>query len=380
MSTLRRPRDRLNRRRLAGLAAALLLTLGAVTALAVPPGNSATFSTGLVSGSFPAGLIRGQGGDLWFVDLTFGAPELTYIGRVSSQGRIRLFSAHLPAKTLVGALAEGADGDLWFTEANFVGAQAIGRMTPSGQVTRFTRGFGKLGFFQGLAPGPGGNLWFTVQSYNKAPAAIGRMTPAGTVTVFRTPADSLPLRITAGPDGNMWFTDAGPGSHAAIGRITNAGVITEFRMGLQGHSPPRDITAGPDGDIWFSNGAPISLPPPSGAIGRVTPSGTITEFTAGLPSGSDPANIAAGPDGSVWFTEDRCQGGPSSQHFGNDCAVGRVTSTGAITEFNPGIGKQLLPLSIISGADGDLWFTAAGLGSGGRPTGAEIGRFPATER
>ncbi len=71
------------------------------------------------------------------------------------------------------------------------------------------------------------------------------------------------------------------------------------------------------------------------ATSNTTPAitGTITEF----PTGSNPEGITAGPDGNLWFTE------------GNN--IGRMTPTGAITEFPNGAG------AITAGPDGNLWFT-----------------------
>ena len=50
---------------------------------------------------------------------------------------------------------------------------------------------------------------------------------------------------------------------------------------------------GPDGNLWFPEG---------GAIGRITPSGAVTEFP--LPkSGSDAGALTVGPDGKLWFPD-----------------------------------------------------------------------------
>src|SRR6266550_7988578 len=88
-----------------------------------------------------------------------------------------------------------------------------------------------------------------------------------TVTEFLIPtAGSVPMAITAGPDGNLWFTES---SGNQIGRITPAGLITEFPLPNSG-SDPRGITAGPDGALWFTEFG-------GNRIGRVTTAGVITE-------------------------------------------------------------------------------------------------------
>jgi streptogramin lyase len=53
------------------------------------------------------------------------------------------------------------------------------------------------------------------------------------------------------------------------------------------------------------------------------PVGQVTEFTAGLTTNSGPNRIAEGPDGNLWFTEGKSRG-----------RIGRITPTGAITEFS----------------------------------------------
>jgi len=69
---------------------------------------------------------------------------------------------------------------------------------------------------------------------------------------------SLPIAITAGPDGNLWFTERFGSCSAPliagcskIARITTAGVITEFPVPTPGGGPI-GITAGPDGALWFT--------------------------------------------------------------------------------------------------------------------------------
>src|SRR3984957_6103486 len=69
-----------------------------------------------------------------------------------------------------------------------------------------------------ITAGPDGALWFTENNSNK----IGRMTSAGAVSEYHTPSDSRPVVITTGPDGALWFTEAANN----IGRITTSGFIT----------------------------------------------------------------------------------------------------------------------------------------------------------
>jgi streptogramin lyase len=78
------------------------------------------------------------------------------------------------------------------------------------------------------------------------------------------------------------------------------GQVTEFTGGLTPNSGPNRIAAGPDGNLWFTQNI--------GGIGRITPTGAITEFA--IPStNSRPVGIAAGPDANLWFTQNTDPGG-----------------------------------------------------------------------
>ncbi len=116
-----------------------------------------------------------------------------------------------------------------------------------------------------------GNVWFTLDNganiFSGQDRAIGELQvkPSDTVTAYsaglQAGNESEPMQIAAGPNGDMYFVDWGfqNGGKAAIGQITPTGAITEFTTGLsQGggtgtHSVPVAITAGPDGNIWFTD-------------------------------------------------------------------------------------------------------------------------------
>jgi streptogramin lyase len=84
------------------------------------------------------------------------------------------------------------------------------------------------------------------------------------------------------------------------------------------------------------------------------PVGQISEFSTGLSVASSPFDVVSGSDGNLWFTEE-----------GATHAIGRITPSGQITEFSAGLNAVTVPLSIAAGADGNLWFTdPAGLGGG----------------
>jgi streptogramin lyase len=93
---------------------------------------------------------------------------------------------------------------------------------------------------------------------------------------------------------------------------------------------------GSDGNLWFGDRG-------RDTIGRITPTGAITEFKLGL----DPEGLALGPDGNVWVAERL------------------ALETGAIA-----LNKGSEPVAIASGTDGNLWFTdygSIGLRAGSGP-------------
>jgi len=199
-----------------------------------------------------------------------------------------------------------------------------------------------------ITAGPDGALWFTEVGGNR----IGRITTAGAVDEFPIPTTASGLwAITAGPDGAVWFTERGANR---IGRISTAGTITEFATTPD--SEPTGIVAGPDGALWFTE---VFL----GKIARITTAGAVTEFP--IPTfSSGPVGIVVGSDGALWFTE----------HDANK--IGRITTAGVVTEFPiPTLSSN--PGSITAGPDGALWFIE---GSGNKvariTTAGSITEFP----
>ncbi len=226
----------------------------------------------------------------------------------------------------------------------------IGKITPSGVVTEYATGLNANAGLGGITRGPDGNVWFTEAAADK----VGRITPAGVVTEFPAALFGSPMGIAAGPDGNLWFTTDKNGTFGSdeIGRITPTGRLSVFATGITAGSTPMAITAGPDGNLWFTEQI-------GGRIGRVTTSGAITEFADSISSQNLQA-IASGADGNLWVTES----------FADEIA--RVTTSGVATQFSSGITPSSRPAAIISGPDRSLWFTEAGGNRVGKITPAGV--------
>lgn len=327
-------------RRLAGYSRSLPALVVVLIMIAAAPAAHATAikEFKLPAGNDPLGLTPGPGGDVWF---TVGG-SINAIGRVTRAGTIKEFTQGFTSGAAPSDITRGADGNLWFTAVGNP-PNAIGRVTPRGKIREFVAGTSGSGLNAGAAPsnitrGPNGTLWFLDDG---TPKAIGRITRTGAIEEF-TLADQVNSQtedLTAGPDGNMWFTDRG--NTRAIGRITPAGAITEFTGMLdQLNSMPNGITAGSDGNLWFTDeGSP-------GALGRVKPAkpNNLSEFTTGLQPNAVPDAITVGSDGNVWFED----------NYGLQRAVGRITPQAKIKEFTHHLGTGLQD-DITRGIDGNIW-------------------------
>jgi streptogramin lyase len=147
----------------------------------------------------------------------------------------------------------------------------------------------------------------------------------------------IPNAITRGPDGNVWIAQTLDQTLASQIDRINPDGTLTAFI-AQAPAQILRITPGRDGNLWFTD--------QFGKIGRITTSGVITEFSAGLPSQSFPFGITAGPDGNLWFTFIVSNAG---------FMIGRITPAGTITTFpvNP---HSHYAGGITAGPGGNLWF------------------------
>jgi len=113
----------------------------------------------------------------------------------------------------------------------------------------------------------------------------------------------------------------------------------------------------------------LTFSAPSAVMGA----GAVTEFPVPT-ANSGPAEIITGPDGNLWFTER------------NTTNIGRITPAGVITEFPPPDPGSLEARDedggITAGPDGNLWFIEGNSDVFGwgfarmTPAGVITGRFP----
>jgi streptogramin lyase len=414
------------------------------------------FSQGLTPNDEPKSITAGPDGNFWFTDPADSSLES--IGRITPQGIITLFTTPTIPSGPSG-IALGPDDNIWFTEtsagqigqavlpqsisqptgvpgnvlatvpASFVIATFVSNAASTNS-TNFTAsidfGDGTSGLgdvIQVANPqGPTGTALYEVVAFHTY-ATVGRFTAAITIGTAAGNIEPIqvmvnansPLSVTGLPvdgtaglrtntlvatftdldstatlsdftatiawsdgttstgnifnlpnlDGQSGFAVYAGHIFAAAGVFVSSVVVEDTRFGLMGFglttatvvaapafSPYNEIgpdsltpgagatgiTQGPDGALWFTESN-------SGMIGRVDTSGNVTEFSNGITPDSDPTGIALGADGNLWFTQSA-----SDQ-------IGRITTVGVFTEFSEGITPHSDPNSITSGPDGNLWFT-----------------------
>jgi hypothetical protein len=120
-------------------------------------------------------------------------------------------------------------------------------------------------------------------------------------------------------------------------------IVTEYASGLP---QPKQITPGPDGNLWF---VASEVTPGVGAVARIVPaSGTITSFVTNTSPRTRPLvvdDIVTGADGNLWFT-------------GRDASLGDLPALATVTPAGmfiiPDIVGSAGP-AIAAGPDGNLW-------------------------
>jgi streptogramin lyase len=86
---------------------------------------------------------------------------------------------------------------------------------------------------------------------------------------------------------------------------------------------------------------------------------TITEYRAGLPADAHPDQIVSGPDGNLWFTDIN--------------SIGRINpATGAIQTFSTGLPPNAYTAGLAVGPDKNMWFTLTTMHAVGRITTAGV--------
>ncbi len=265
------------------------------------------------------------------------------------EGRKLLSSgAHAISLTPMGIstsnVVTGSDGDLWVAGPG-VDSSYIEKIGPNGSVTAFkVPGSPEV---DDLVPGPDGNVWFSAQSLEpnrfKSHGILGKVTPDGQLTEIPIPGNLGVFgagedAIARGPGGVLWFAFQGSdsGQVSEFGLVTAAGKIKRFPVPMS-QIQMIDIAAGPDGDLWFDNLV-------DGSVGRITPTGAVTEFATVQPS-----IIQNGLEGSVVVTGENASGQP-------DAAL--LSTTGTVTPYTIPASMSQAFADYLGPAGGSLWFAS----------------------
>ena len=165
--------------------------------------------------------------------------------------------------------------------------------------------------------------------------------PSGSTSLSETtvtaPNDAVKLAYNGTPKISATVTAVVQGDAVQVTRVFEpANVSKEFTLqypdGSDKNIAPKDIVQGADGAMWFVEG-------PDSKIGRISGTGAITEYAiAGLPT-----SIIAGPDGALWFTENG-----SAQY-------GRIATDGSLSEHAIATGTSASAAGLAFGADGNLY-------------------------
>jgi len=266
----------------------------------------------------------------------------------------------------------GASGALLASALAFAFAlPALAPASPLGEATFYDEGIRPEADILYTTAGPDGNVWFVDgTSLSSAVSGLGKITPAGAITEYLC-GEGLSgcnenggfTGITAATEGtDLWFTDRS--SPSSIGRIDSASPesVEEFSIEAEGGnagSSPLGIVADSAGRLWFTDDAGASSKSPNPAIGVFDPSAPegerVEEFSAGIGTGSHPRGIVVGSDGALWFTD-----------IGTwPASIGRIDPNTHVIEKFPfayggtpgGTPFSDTKSSIVSGPDGDIWFT-----------------------
>jgi virginiamycin B lyase len=194
---------------------------------------------------------------------------------------------------------------------------------------------------------------------------------AGTVHLVSIPAPyQIPVSLVLGKDGNLWFpavADSNFGTNnpsGAIGRLTPDGKISLFPFPTNAY--PSYITLGPDGNCWFvamqgegQVGHGVDTGPGFAGgyfeLGSITSAGELHLIPLPAAPQHDPISLVTGPDGNFWFTEYVSPNiwDSTTPHIH---AIARMTPAGVITDFPMPTPTDIANF-ITKGPDGNLWFT-----------------------
>ena len=341
------------------------------------PINITEFSTP-TAGSSPSGITAGPDGNLWFTE-----ENGNKVGRITPSGTITEFPVPT-AGSVPYQITAGPDNNLWFTEYQ---GKKIGRLTlplaasfhiaAPASVTAgspFSVTVTAVDAYGNTAYGYRGTIHFTgtadqnllpadytftaadqgVHTFTLTLRTAGGQSLTVTDTMFPTlkgtsavanvsafsypdPAGQQGNYIITGPDGNLWWTDP---SNNEVWRMSPQGTNpTSFQI----TGGPNGITVGPDRNLWITVTTANQILKMS-VIGEM-----LGRLNISIPN-SAPRGITVDPDdNTIWFAQ------PDGHVLGQIMPNGMISETSPLTD---GTGRVVRPDDLVTGYDGNIWFTA----------------------
>jgi streptogramin lyase len=167
--------------------------------------------------------------------------------------------------------------------------------------------------------------------------SLVRLDPASGEVTTTDPPFALIRNPTRGADGRLWFTADSARQMVRYALPTGQMDVWPWPDNISGRIG--QMALGLDGSLW-------ATATDANRILRTLPTGEMRTYD--LPSyDPGPIGIVQGPDGNMWFAEMRAK------------KIGRITTSGAVTEFAVQYPMTTGPSQITRGADGALWFASS---------------------
>ncbi len=302
--------------------------------------------------------------------------------RAAARAAVSIFPVPTSAAEL-GRITTAPNGDMWFVEED---KNKVGRITTSGVITEYnlpatTTGDGSV---KDLDVDGAGNVWVVwdtgwhltrfhpsnpggAMSWSLGAYPYGeevRVGPTGTwVTmsydedgIAKVVGDTITWHDNApecdnalgrGRDGLMWCQEFNK-----LIRVNDAGTAGTAIPLPSDATYPYSVATGPNHRIWFGRdrGGTMFTYPSNGNVGWVTSNNTVRTIRTG--SRTAPRSLVTGADGNVWFAS-----------IGGAKGIGHVSPDGSGAVAKVG---NYSPTSVAYGKDGNIWFTDSENNSIGR--------------
>lgn len=246
-------------------------------------------------------------------------------------------------------LTVGPDGAIWFTVND-----GIDRVLGSGTITPFAAPLPIV--YEGIAS-LDGSLWYAVKSADQTSFLVRQGTTGAPAIVGGIPHEPQDVNLAVGRDGHLWAALHSGNVGGNVVAFDGSGAL---RADVSIPYDAKYIAAGPDGNIYVTAFQSEFIP--DSVVFQISTAGKILN-RFDLPHNSFPAHITAGTDGALWIAA------PGNRQ------ILRLTTSGAVTQFQLSPAFFAPPYAITKGSDGAVWFTE-GNGIGRITTSGVVTNYP----